>query len=129
MRRFARFRSTITMSAIASLVLTAIVTATPASARQADRSTPARSPFTAAAVTRESSATWRVSWSAPSSPFVLVFAGSRPGKLDRFVTVGRQRGAITVHDRRREWFTLIPAHGARLSIIERDLGLASDPNL
>jgi len=83
----------------------------------------------AAAVTRESSATWRVSWSAPSSPFVLVFAGSRPDKLDRFVTVGRQRGAITVHDRRREWFTLIPAHGARLSIIERDLGLASDPNL
>ncbi|GAA5179454.1 tyrosine-protein phosphatase [Rugosimonospora acidiphila] len=107
--------------------------ATPAAAAPA-RSLPlpaAVIPFTSATVTDPAGGTVTVSWSAPQARSVRVYDGTDPAHATHYVGASRGTGKLTVHvpAATREYFRLVPDRGAPLTIGQRSLGLASDPNL
>jgi protein-tyrosine phosphatase len=88
-------------------------------------------PFTTATVSDPSGGSVTVSWTAPNIGSVRVYEGTAPLRADRYVGGGHGTGNLTVHvpAGTREFFRLVPDRGAALTVGQRGLGLASDPNL
>jgi protein-tyrosine phosphatase len=109
-----------------------VAMATPAAAAPARfLPLPGAIPFTAATVSDPSGGSVTVSWTAPNIKSVRIYQGTASVRTDRYVGGGRGTGKLTVHvpAGAREFFRLVPDHGASLIVGQRSLGLASDPNL
>jgi len=93
-------------------------------------------PFTAANVTEETNGSYAITWSAPSSAGTIrVYAGSDPlaaATTDQ-VGAGGHRASIVVKPpatpTARWYFTLTPSRGEPLTLADRSLHMADDPNL
>lgn len=91
-------------------------------------------PFTAAGATQQGRS-YQLTWSAPSSAgTVAVYAStsSRPDTTAHRVGSGSSTGSLRIGGLTasgRWYFTLVPAHGADLTVAPRSLGLSDAPNL
>ena len=127
-------RSTALALALAVLPLTACATA-PTAAPVAEARHEAAIPFTAANVeTLPDGAGYRISWQAPGAGNVRIYAGSSPDGTTsgQPVAHGTDSGAATVTGvpaAPRQYFTLVPSHGAPLVIADRGLHVPTVPNL
>ena len=129
-------RSTALALALACLPLTACATApVTTAAPAAEARQEAVIPFTAANVeTLPDGAGYRISWQAPGSGTVKIYAGTAAGGTTdgQPVAHGTDSGAVTVTGlpaTPRQYFTLVPSHGAPLVIADRGLHIATVPNL
>ncbi|MBA8924441.1 protein-tyrosine phosphatase [Kutzneria viridogrisea] len=114
-----------------ALILLAVGTTT---AQAAPVSCPRTIPFTTASVTQHEGGSFALNWTAPGVRRVSVYTGATQDGIDYSHPVARGEGsaAITVSglgaaDRR--WFRLVPDRGEGLTVADRDLHLASVPNL
>lgn len=91
-------------------------------------------PFTAASVTADGAAS-RIDWTAPGAGRVTVYAGTNPTAIAHSNPVGQggETGSLRLPaapaDSPRQFFALVPDHGAPLVIADHSLHLASVPNL
>jgi protein-tyrosine phosphatase len=119
--------------------------ATPAAAQHAARAAGAQPaaaqhpvhaaiPFTAATVTEQSDGGYRISWTAPDTRGLTVYAGRSPHAIDYTHPVAHSAGGsgtVTTSglgSADRWWFRLVPSRGEGLTLADRSLHLASAPN-
>jgi protein-tyrosine phosphatase len=85
--------------------------------------------FTSAAVSPDGTGSLEVSWDAPGVRDVTVYEGTSATGTHRLAGFGGDEGRLVVSASHGDWFRLVPSRGGSLTVTERDLGLASDPNL
>jgi protein-tyrosine phosphatase len=106
-----------------------LAAAAPAAAAPAHRAIP----FTAATVTEQADGSFSLTWTAPGTRHVTVYAGQDQDGIEHGHPVARSGGSATVTvsglgAADRWWFQLVPDHGAPLTVADRSLHLASAPN-
>jgi protein-tyrosine phosphatase len=106
-----------------------LAAASPAAASDQHRTIP----FTAATVTQQADGTFSLSWTAPGTHRVTVYAGQDQDAIGHRHPVARAEGSATVTvtglaAADRWFFQLVPDHGAPLTVADRSLHLASAPN-
>ena len=127
-------RTTALTLALACLPLAACATA-PSAPPAAEARQATTIPFTAATVERLADGSgYQVSWQAPGAGNVRVYAGTAAeGTITgQAVAQGAATGGATVTglpSSPRQYFTLVPDHGAPLVVADRGLHIATVPNL
>ncbi|MCX4747193.1 tyrosine-protein phosphatase [Kitasatospora sp. NBC_01287] len=105
-------------------------TASPALADTHHRS--AAIPFTTATATQQADGSFTLTWTAPGTHHVTVYAGQDQDDIAHREPVARATGSATVTVKvpaaDRWYFQLVPDHGDPLTIADRSLHLASAPN-
>lgn len=86
-------------------------------------------PFTSAAVSSDGTESLQVSWDAPGVRDVAVYQGTSAAGACHLAGFGGGQGSLVVSASGGDWFRLVPRCGASLTVTERGLGLASNPNL
>jgi protein-tyrosine phosphatase len=86
-------------------------------------------PFTSAAVSSDGTGSLQVSWNAPGVRDVAVHQGTSAAGTYHLAGFGGGEGSLVVSASGGDWFRLVPGHGAWLTVTQRDLDLASNPNL
>lgn len=91
------------------------------------------SPFIAASAEKDAHGRYRIGWQAPAAGRVRIYAGTDPaGSMSGILAAeGRADGTALISrlDPAQRWyFTLVPDHGAPLTLADQGLHLATAPN-
>ena len=86
-------------------------------------------PFTSAAVSSDGTELLQVSWTPLGVRDVAVYQGTSAAGACHLAGFGGGQGSLVVSASGGDWFRLVPRCGASLTVTERGLGLASNPNL
>lgn len=90
-------------------------------------------PFTAAEVVKNDDGSFTIDWAAKNAGRVTVYTGREQNAIARRSAVahGASTATVTVRglgDADRQWFELVPEHGAPLTLADRSLHLATAAN-
>ncbi|WP_327680041.1 tyrosine-protein phosphatase [Kitasatospora sp. NBC_00458] len=130
-----RLTAAVALTCALTLGTPALAAAAPAGspAPAAARHTARAIPFTAATATQQADGSFSLTWTAPGTRGVTVYAGTDPEDIGHRRAVAKGAGSATVTvtglpAADRWYFELVPDRGAPLVVADRSLHLASAPN-